>query len=219
MLYKIWGFQGGDYKDCRLLGYKTPVRTSQETHYVSATEPSRLMLCKIWGFHGGDYEDCCLLGHKTPVLNSQEIHYVSATEPSRLMLCKIWGFHGGDYEDCRLLGYKTRVRTSQETHYVSATEPSRLMLCKIWVFHFGNYRECHLLWCDVVWLLWDPMFRREVSPPSSGCKEPELGKTLAVTSNLLVAANIPSSQIFYTLMMEAIRSPETSWHPRRWHYS
>jgi hypothetical protein len=26
---------------------KNPVRTSQETHYVSATEPSRLMLCKI----------------------------------------------------------------------------------------------------------------------------------------------------------------------------
>jgi hypothetical protein len=26
---------------------KNPVRTSQETHYVSATEPSQLMLCKI----------------------------------------------------------------------------------------------------------------------------------------------------------------------------
>jgi hypothetical protein len=38
------------------------VRTSQETHYVSATEPSRLMLCEIWGFHGGDYEECRLLG-------------------------------------------------------------------------------------------------------------------------------------------------------------
>jgi hypothetical protein len=34
-------------EECRLLGYKNPVRTSQETHYVSATEPSRLMLCKI----------------------------------------------------------------------------------------------------------------------------------------------------------------------------
>jgi hypothetical protein len=31
-------------------------------HYVSATEPSRLMLCKIWGFHSGDYEECRLLG-------------------------------------------------------------------------------------------------------------------------------------------------------------
>jgi hypothetical protein len=28
---KIWGFHGGDYEECRLLGYKTPVRTSQET--------------------------------------------------------------------------------------------------------------------------------------------------------------------------------------------
>jgi hypothetical protein len=40
-------FHGGDYEECRLLRYKNPVRTSQETHYVSATEPSRLMLCKI----------------------------------------------------------------------------------------------------------------------------------------------------------------------------
>jgi hypothetical protein len=54
MLCKIWGFHGGDYEECRLLGYKTPVRTSQETHYVSATEYSLLMLRKIWGFHGGD---------------------------------------------------------------------------------------------------------------------------------------------------------------------
>jgi hypothetical protein len=40
-------FRGGDYEECRLLGYKNPVRTSQETHYVSATESSQLMLCKI----------------------------------------------------------------------------------------------------------------------------------------------------------------------------
>jgi hypothetical protein len=39
---------------------KIPVRTSQETHYVSATESSRLMLSKIWGFHGGDYEESFL---------------------------------------------------------------------------------------------------------------------------------------------------------------
>jgi hypothetical protein len=36
--------------------YKTPVRTSQETHYVSVTELRQLMLCKIGGFHGVDYE-------------------------------------------------------------------------------------------------------------------------------------------------------------------
>jgi hypothetical protein len=69
---KIWGFHVGDYEECRLLGYRNPVRTSQETHYVSATEPSRLMLCKIWGFHGSDYEECRLLGYKNPVRTSQE---------------------------------------------------------------------------------------------------------------------------------------------------
>jgi hypothetical protein len=60
MLCKIWHSDGCDYEECRLLGYKNPVHTSQETHYVSATEPSRSMLCKIWGFHGGDYEECHL---------------------------------------------------------------------------------------------------------------------------------------------------------------
>jgi hypothetical protein len=40
---------------------RTPVRTSQETHYVSVTEPRQLMLCKILGFHGGDYEEFRLL--------------------------------------------------------------------------------------------------------------------------------------------------------------
>jgi hypothetical protein len=59
---KILGFHGGDYEECRLMGYKTPVCTSQETHYFSTTESSQLMLCKIWGLHGGDYEECSLLG-------------------------------------------------------------------------------------------------------------------------------------------------------------
>jgi hypothetical protein len=44
---KIWGSHGGDYEECRILGYKNPVPTSHETHYVSATESSRLMLCKF----------------------------------------------------------------------------------------------------------------------------------------------------------------------------
>jgi hypothetical protein len=145
ILCKIWGSHGCDYEECCLLGYKTPVRTSQETHYVSTTESSQLMLCKIWGFHGSDYEECRLLEYKTPVRTSQETHYVSTTESSQLMLCKIWGFHGSDYEERRLLEYKTPVRTSQETHYVSATEPRELMLCKIWGFHGSDYEECRLL--------------------------------------------------------------------------
>jgi hypothetical protein len=90
---------------CRPLGYKNSVRTSQETNYFSATEPSLSILCKVWCFHGGDYEECPL-GHKNPVLTSQETYYFSATESSRLKLCKIWGFHG-DYEECRLLGCYT----------------------------------------------------------------------------------------------------------------
>jgi hypothetical protein len=44
---KIRGLHGSDYEECRLLGYKDPVRTSRETHFVSATESSQLMLCKI----------------------------------------------------------------------------------------------------------------------------------------------------------------------------
>jgi hypothetical protein len=82
-------FHCGDYEECRLLGYKTPVRTSQETHYVFATESSQLMLFKIRGFHGGDYEECRLLGYRNPFRTSQETHYVFATESSQLMLFKI----------------------------------------------------------------------------------------------------------------------------------
>jgi hypothetical protein len=56
----------GAYEECRLLRYKNPVRTSQETHYVSVTESNRLMLCKIWGFHGSDYEECRFVGCYDP---------------------------------------------------------------------------------------------------------------------------------------------------------
>jgi hypothetical protein len=52
MLGKVWGFRSGVYEECRLLEYKKPVRTSQETHDISATESNRFVLCKIWGFHG-----------------------------------------------------------------------------------------------------------------------------------------------------------------------
>jgi hypothetical protein len=87
--HKIWGFYGGDYEEWRLLGYKPPVRTSQKTHYVSATQSNKSMLCKVWGFHGGDYKELRLLVYKNPVRTSKETHYVSATECSELKLCKI----------------------------------------------------------------------------------------------------------------------------------
>jgi hypothetical protein len=102
-LCKIWGLQDSDYEEYPIPQHKNPVCTSQETHYVSATEPSRLMLRKFWGFHSGDYEECRLLGYKNPARTSQETHYISTTEPSQLLLCKIWDFHGGDYEKCHLL--------------------------------------------------------------------------------------------------------------------
>jgi hypothetical protein len=82
MLCNIWGIHGSDYEECRLLGYKNPVRTSQEIHYVSTTESNQLMLCKSWGFHGCDYEACRLLGYKNPIRTSQETYFVSATELS-----------------------------------------------------------------------------------------------------------------------------------------
>jgi hypothetical protein len=37
-------------EECRLLGYKNPVRASQETHDFSAAQPRRLMLYNILGF-------------------------------------------------------------------------------------------------------------------------------------------------------------------------
>jgi hypothetical protein len=93
ILFKICDFRGSDYEESRLMGYKTLVRTSQETHYVSALESSQLMLCKILGFHGSDYEECRLLGYKTLVRTSQGTHYFSVTELRRSMLCKIWVVH------------------------------------------------------------------------------------------------------------------------------
>jgi hypothetical protein len=73
----------------RLLGCKNLFRTSRETHYISAIEPNRLLLCKIWGLHGSEYEECRLLGYKNPVRTSLETHHIFATDPSRLMLCDI----------------------------------------------------------------------------------------------------------------------------------
>jgi hypothetical protein len=45
-LLRFVGFTA-DYEECSLLRCITPVRTSQGTHYISVTEPSRLRLCTI----------------------------------------------------------------------------------------------------------------------------------------------------------------------------
>jgi hypothetical protein len=58
------------------------VRTSQETHYVSATEPNRLMLFgETVAVYCENHTE-----HTDTVRTSQETQYFSATEPNRLML-------------------------------------------------------------------------------------------------------------------------------------
>jgi hypothetical protein len=39
------GFHGGDSEECRLVGYKNTVHPSQDTYYVSATDPRLLVKC------------------------------------------------------------------------------------------------------------------------------------------------------------------------------
>jgi hypothetical protein len=101
------------------------VRTSQETHHVSATEPNWLMLC------GETVAVCC--ENRTEhtdtlwaVRTSQKTH-ISATEPNRLMLfgetIAVCCENRTEHTDTLWA-----VRTSHETHHVSATKPNRLML-------------------------------------------------------------------------------------------
>jgi hypothetical protein len=58
------------------------VLTSEETHYVSATEPNRLIR------YGETVAVYCEnhTEHSDTVRTSQETHYVSTTESDRLML-------------------------------------------------------------------------------------------------------------------------------------
>jgi hypothetical protein len=67
------------WAECILIIYTNPVPTPQETHYVSATKPNRLMLF-------GETVAVYCENHTNPVCTSQETHYVSATKPNRLML-------------------------------------------------------------------------------------------------------------------------------------
>jgi hypothetical protein len=84
-LCKIWGFRGGDYEECLLARYKKLGRTSQETHYVSATEPSQFLLSKIWGFHGGDKELFKLLLLLAHTMSSEDWDLISIPEDGILL--------------------------------------------------------------------------------------------------------------------------------------
>jgi hypothetical protein len=159
------------------------VRTSQETHHVSATEPNQLML------HGEAVAVCC--ENRTEhtdtlwaVRTSQETHYVSATEPNRLMLCgetvAVCCENRTEHTDTLWA-----VRSSQETHHVSTTEPNRLMLCGETVAVFCENRTEHT---DTLCVQLATDVRRL----------------------LVTACVVPSSLIFVTLMKEAPDSSETS---------
>jgi hypothetical protein len=74
-------------------------------------------------------------------------------------------------------------------------------VCKIWGFHGGDYEECRFLGCGAVYILCEPTFRRNISPPSSGYKNLR-------TRNQRELVATDSS----TLKMEAKRSSETSVH-------
>jgi hypothetical protein len=47
-------------------------------------------------------------------------------------------------------------------------EEKKYVLCKIWGFHGDDYEEYRLLGYSTVWLCFEPTFRRNVSPSSSG---------------------------------------------------
>jgi hypothetical protein len=62
--------------------YEDSVRTSEETHYIIATDTSRLMLFReTVAVYCEKY-----MAHTNPVRTSHETYYVSATEPNRFML-------------------------------------------------------------------------------------------------------------------------------------
>jgi hypothetical protein len=47
----------------------------------------------------------------------------------------------------------------------------KLSVCKIWGFHGSDYEEWCLLGCYALLLLWEPTFRRNLAPLTSGWQE------------------------------------------------
>jgi hypothetical protein len=44
------------------------------------------------------------------------------------------------------------------------------LMCRIWGSRNGSYESCHLLGYSAVWSIYEPTFRRNISPLSSGLK-------------------------------------------------
>jgi hypothetical protein len=104
---------------------------------------------------------------------------------------------------------KTPVRTSQKTHYVSTTEPSRLMLCKTMKNAvFWDVTPCGS--CNICRFGGTYRLLHQVKIIS----ELRTLATITKWTRLLVTVDVPSWLILFTLMMEAIRSTETSVLPR-----
>jgi thioredoxin-related protein len=125
--------------------HKNAVRTSQETHYVSATKPNRLMQFRetvaVYCCENHTEHTDTLCGQNA-VRTSEETYYISATEPNRLMMFRetvaVYCENYKGHTDTRTLFGQNTVRTSQETHYVSATEPNRLLM----------FRETVAVYCE-----------------------------------------------------------------------
>jgi hypothetical protein len=90
-----------------------PVCNSQETHYVSAIKPNRLMLFRetVAAYCENHTE------HTDPVHTSQETHYFSTTKPNRLMLFrKITAVRSENHTEHKNASCGQNV----ELHYVKA---------------------------------------------------------------------------------------------------
>jgi hypothetical protein len=69
----------------------------------------------------------------------------------------------------RIPQYRIRLVALSLYTYKTNKQRNKLRgLYKIWGFHGGDYEEWCLLGCYAVWLLYEPTFRRNLAPPSSG---------------------------------------------------
>jgi hypothetical protein len=117
------------------------VSTSQETNYVSAAEPNRLMLfgetvavgCENQTKHTDTLFSPYLTGNTIrPRYRAEPVN--AAGENRSCLLWEPYGTHRYIVQ---------AVRTSQETHYLTTTEPKRLMLFGATVAVYCEKRVIH----------------------------------------------------------------------------